>query len=107
MNILKRACKFSKALIAIGVLLLVSGAFFCKSSYTADATPQITNPLEIYEKKEEAKQDNDSPLPALVDEPPEQNIRVQQRSIKRSLVRIQKKLEKRKERKNAPSRASK
>ena len=107
MNILKSACKFSKALIAIGILLLVAGALFCKSSYSADAALQITNPLEFYEKNEEIKQDNDSPFPVLVDKPPEQNIRVQQRNIKRSLVRIQKRLEKRKERKSAATRTSK
>ena len=107
MNMLKSACKFSKALIAIGILLLVAGAFFCKSPYSADAAPQITNPVEIYEKKEETKQDNDSPFPVLVDEPPGQNIRTQQRNIKRSLVRIQKRLEKRKERKSAATRTSK
>ena len=96
---MKSFCKFSKALLAIGVLLLIAGAFFCKSSYNADAVPQITSPVEIYEKKEAIEQDNVSPFPNLIDEPPEQNIRTQQRSIKRKLMRIQKRLERRKERK--------
>lgn len=99
MNILKSACRFSRALIAIGILLLVAGAFFCKPSYDADAAPQVTNPVETHEKKEKIKQDKDSPFPDLVDKPPEQNIRIQQRSIKRKLMRIQKRLERRKERK--------
>jgi len=98
-NMLKSACKFSRALIAIGILLLVTGAFFCKSSYRADAAPQITNSVDVYEKKEAIEQDNVSPFPNLIDEPPEQNIRTQQRSIKRKLMRIQKRLERRKERK--------
>ena len=99
MKMMKSFCKFSKALLAIGVLLLIAGAFFCKSSYNADAAPQkASNPVETHEKKEEVKQESDFPFP-IVDDSPEQNIRIQQRSIKKRLVRIQKRLEKRKERK--------
>ena len=104
MNILKSACKFSRALLAIGVLLLIAGAFFCKSSYTADAAPQITNPVEVYEKKE--KESQDFPFP-VVNDSIEQDIRIQQRSIKRKLIRIQKRLERKKERKDATTENSK